>query len=45
MEEAYIVHYAEYINATMNKISQIKKDVPPGTWSEYDRRIGTKLYL
>ncbi len=45
MEEAYIVHYADYIDATMNKISQIKKDVPPGTWSEYDRRIGTKLYL
>ncbi|QSX05628.1 HD domain-containing protein [Sedimentibacter sp. zth1] len=45
MEEAYIVHYADYIDATMNKISQIKKDVAPGTWSEYDRRIGTKLYL
>lgn len=45
MEEAYIVHFADYIDATMNKISQIKKDVAPGTWSEYDRRIGTKLYL
>ncbi|GAA0178702.1 HD domain-containing protein [Clostridium sediminicola] len=45
MEESYIVHYADYIDATMNKITQIKKDVPQGTWSEYDRRIGTKLYL
>ncbi|SHI00785.1 HD domain-containing protein [Clostridium grantii] len=45
MEEAYIVHYGDYIDATMNKITQIKEGVLPGTWSEFDRRIGTKLYL
>jgi 3'-5' exoribonuclease len=45
MEEAYIVHYGDYIDATMNKITQIKEDVLPGNWSEFDRRIGTKLFL
>jgi 3'-5' exoribonuclease len=45
MEEAYIVHYGDYIDATMNKIAQIKEDVLPGNWSEFDRRIGTKLFL
>lgn len=45
MEESYIVHFADYIDATMNKISQIKENVTPGSWSDYDRRIGTKLYL
>lgn len=44
-EEAYIVHYADYIDATMNKIGQIKDLTAPGTWSEYDRRIGTRLYV
>lgn len=45
MEESFIIHYADYIDATMNKISQIKKGGVPNTWSDYDRRIGTKLYL
>jgi 3'-5' exoribonuclease len=44
-EEAYIVHYADYIDATMNKIGQIKDITEPGTWSDYDRRIGTRLYI
>jgi 3'-5' exoribonuclease len=44
-EEAYIVHYADFIDATMNKIGQIKDLTEPGTWSEYDRRIGTRLYI
>jgi len=43
-EEAYIVHYADYIDATFNKIGQIKDITQPFTWSEYDRRIGTRLY-
>ena len=29
----------------MNKIEQIKEDTENDTWSEYDRRIETKLYL
>lgn len=43
-EEAYIVHFADYVDATMNKIGQIKDITEPDTWSDYDRRIGTKLY-
>lgn len=45
MEEAFIVNYADSIDATMNKISQIKDKTEPGNWSEYDRRIQTRLYL
>ncbi|MCM0649179.1 HD domain-containing protein [Clostridium swellfunianum] len=44
-EEAYIVHYADFIDATMNKIGQVKDLTEPGQWSEYDRRIGTRLYV
>ncbi|SFD16427.1 3'-5' exoribonuclease YhaM family protein [Clostridium uliginosum] len=45
MEEAFILNYADSIDATMNKISQLKDKTESGTWSEYDRRIETKLYL
>jgi 3'-5' exoribonuclease len=44
-EEAYIIHFADYVDATMNKITQIKEITEPNTWSEYDRRIGTRLYI
>lgn len=43
-EEAYIVHFADYVDATMNKIGQIKDLLEPDTWSDYDRRIGSRLY-
>jgi 3'-5' exoribonuclease len=43
-EEAFIVHYADFIDATMNKIGQIKDMNEAGSWSEYDKRIGTRLY-
>ena len=45
MEESFILNYADTIDATMNKISQIKAKNESGKWSEYDRRIETKLYL
>ncbi|PJI06942.1 MULTISPECIES: 3'-5' exoribonuclease YhaM family protein [Clostridium] len=45
MEESFIVNYADSVDATMNKISQIKEKTEPGTWSEFDRRIERKLYL
>jgi len=45
MEESFIVNYADSIDATMNKISQIKEKTEIGNWSEYDRRVETKLYL
>ena len=44
-EEAYIVHYADYVDATMNKVAQIKEGLDPNTWSDYDRRIAGKLYI
>jgi len=44
-EEAFIVHFADYIDAVMNKIEQIKDITEANNWSEYDRRIGTRLYL
>lgn len=45
MEESFIVNYADSIDATMNKISQVKDKTDFDSWSEYDRRIETKLYL
>lgn len=45
LEEAFILNYADSIDATMNKISQIKAITAEGSWSEYDRRIETRLYL
>ena len=45
MEESFIVNYADSIDATMNKITQLKEKTESGKWSEYDRRIETKLYL
>lgn len=45
MEESFILNIADSIDATMNKIEQIKEKTEVGTWSEYDKRIETKLYL
>ena len=45
MEESFIVNFADSTDATMNKISQMKDKTEPGNWSDYDRRIDTKLYL
>lgn len=45
MEESFILNSADSIDATMNKIVQIKEKTDSGKWSEYDRRIETRLYL
>ncbi|EJE7236522.1 HD domain-containing protein [Clostridium botulinum] len=45
LEERYVVHYADYIDANMNKIAIVKKDVKENTWSQYDRRIEGKIYV
>lgn len=45
MEESFIVNFADNIDATMNKVDQLKDKTEPNTWSEFDRRIDTKLYL
>lgn len=44
-EESYIVNYADGLDATMNKITMLKEKTKSGTWSEYDKRLETKLYL
>lgn len=45
MEEAFVVHYADYVDAAFNKIGQITQGLESGTWSPYDRRIEGKLYI
>ncbi|MCB2294478.1 3'-5' exoribonuclease YhaM family protein [Clostridium algoriphilum] len=45
MEESFIVNFADSTDATMNKISQVKDKTESGNWSDYDRRIETRLYL
>lgn len=45
MEESFILNFADSVDATMNKITQIKEETNMDTWSQYDRRIETKLYL
>lgn len=45
MEESYIVHFADYIDATFNKISKVRQGIPPKTWSAYDKRINGRLYV
>ncbi|MBI6872601.1 HD domain-containing protein [Clostridium aciditolerans] len=44
-EEAHIVHFADQVDAFLNKIGQIREGVEPNTWSDYDRRIEGKIYV
>jgi 3'-5' exoribonuclease len=45
MEESFIINFADGIDATMNKIVQMKENFNSPGWTEYDRRLETKLYL
>ncbi|GAA0090944.1 3'-5' exoribonuclease YhaM family protein [Paraclostridium bifermentans] len=45
MEESFIINFADGIDATMNKINQIKDKSQNNGWSDYDRRLETRLYL
>lgn len=45
MEESFILNFADGIDATMNKITQIKSNSDGDGWSDYDRRLETRLYL
>lgn len=45
MEESFILNHADSIDAIMNKIVQIKDETKEDTWSEYDKKLETKLYL
>ena len=44
-QESYLVHYADYVDATMNKINIISKGIEKGEWTDYERRIEGRLYL
>lgn len=43
--EAYIVHYADYVDATLNKINIICEDLESGSWSDFDKRINGRIYI
>lgn len=45
LEESYIVHFADYVDAMLNKISIITKDTRPNSWTPFERRIDGKLYV
>lgn len=45
MEESIILNFADTVDATLNKINQIKEETKEGTWSVYDKKMETKLYL
>lgn len=45
MEESFILNYADSIDATLNKINQLKENCEANSWSEYERKLDTRLYL
>ncbi|WP_343347822.1 3'-5' exoribonuclease YhaM family protein [Terrisporobacter petrolearius] len=45
MEESIILNFADTIDASLNKINQIKEETKEDTWSSYDKKMETKLYL
>lgn len=45
MEESIILNIADSADATLNKINQIKEETKEDTWSVYDKKMETKLYL
>lgn len=44
-QEAFVVHYADYIDATFNAVGDIVKNTNLRSWSQYDQRIDGKLYV
>lgn len=44
MLEAFILHYADDLDAKMNQAMSALADVAPGEWSEYDRSLARSLY-
>lgn len=45
MEESIILNFADTVDATLNKINQIKSEIKEDTWSVYDKKMETKFYL
>ena len=44
-EEAYMVHFADYIDATMSKISKLKSETPENSWSAFNEDLKTKIFI
>lgn len=45
MEESIVLNFADTVDASLNKINQIKEETKEDTWSVYDKKMETKLYL
>lgn len=45
MEESFIINFADTVDATMSRIVQIKDVSQINEWSNYDKKLDTKLYL
>ena len=45
MEESLILNFADNIDATLNKVNQLKSETKEDTWSLYDKKMDTRLYL
>lgn len=44
-QESYVVHYADYVDATMNKIDIVMDGVEEGEWTPYERRMEGRLFV
>lgn len=44
-QESYVVHYADYVDSTMNKIDMVIDGVEEGEWTPYERRMEGKLFV
>lgn len=44
-QESYVVHYADYVDSTMNKIDMVIEGVEDGEWTPYERRMEGKLFV
>ena len=45
MEESIVLNFADTVDASLNKINQIKEETKKDTWSVYDKKMEMKLYL
>jgi 3'-5' exoribonuclease len=43
--EAFVLHYADDLDAKMNQARATLSGVEPGSWSDYDRSLGRYIYL
>ncbi|MGL4773120.1 MAG: HD domain-containing protein [Clostridium sp.] len=43
--EAQVVHFADYIDATMDKIRIVSKNTKEGEWTPNDKRLDNKLWM